>query len=250
MKTIVLATLMLFFELAAQCQNNPKVWFDSQYSDALYQCKNYKTLIDRSLSDCGIPTEEALAIVFPEMLRYSLWRDFFETKALEIGYVEEGRTVADFSIGWCQMKPSFCEDVEMLISQDSVLSQRYTHIITYQNGRDKSQLAHRNNPQNNTPQIRQQRINRLKQFEWQLQYLNTFVAINRTRIDTTLTNIQQLTLFAAAYNKGIHCTLEELKAFETQKTFPYGPNRKNPFGYVELSQYFYQNDAIFIYNNH
>ena len=83
-----------------------------------------------------------------------------------------------------------------------------------------------------------------------MHYLNAFVAINRTRIDTTLTNTQQLSLFAAAYNKGIHCTLEELQAFETKKTFPYGPNRENPFGYVELAHYFYQNDAKLIYNIH
>ena len=58
---------------------------------------------------------ELAAILFPELIRYSVYKDFFETQALELLYIDYGKKTADFSIGRFQMKPSFAEAVEAYI---------------------------------------------------------------------------------------------------------------------------------------
>lgn len=60
---------------------------------------------------------EALAIVSPELIRWTAFKDFFETTALELLYVKKGKTYADFSIGHFQIKPSFVEQLEAYVSQ-------------------------------------------------------------------------------------------------------------------------------------
>lgn len=60
----------------------------------------------------GIRTELAVAVVFPELVRYSALMDFMETTAVKALYQQKGVKGADFSIGRFQMKPSFVEDLE------------------------------------------------------------------------------------------------------------------------------------------
>ena len=60
----------------------------------------------------GIRTELAVAVVFPELVRYSALMDFMETTAVKALYQQKGVKGADFSIGRFQMKPSFVADLE------------------------------------------------------------------------------------------------------------------------------------------
>ena len=53
-----------------------------------------------------------LAIVFPELIRYSKLQDVIESNDLKVLYVQFGDTYSNFSIGRFQMKPSFCEQLE------------------------------------------------------------------------------------------------------------------------------------------
>ena len=54
----------------------------------------------------------ALAVVFPEIVRYSDLEDLIQIRALKVLYVQYGRKYADFSVGHFQMKPSFIEQLE------------------------------------------------------------------------------------------------------------------------------------------
>ena len=51
----------------------------------------------------------AIAVVFPELIRYSALRDKIEITLLKSLYIYKGDDYADFSIGQFQMKPSFAE---------------------------------------------------------------------------------------------------------------------------------------------
>ena len=51
----------------------------------------------------------AIAVVFPEIVRYSAIRDKIEITLLKALYINLGEDYADFSIGQFQMKPSFAE---------------------------------------------------------------------------------------------------------------------------------------------
>lgn len=214
-------------------QVNPEQWFDTQYTQAIGFCQENSKLINSELSQCCVPQQMALAVAFPEMLRYSLWRDLFETAALEILYVNYGKQAADFSIGWMQMKPSFAELVEQKIAADSLLQIKYPA------------LNKLNSINNDESQIRQERVHRLKDFKWQLKYLSAFVDINCKKLQANSIQYPEfLNYLAAAYNRGFNQNLETLANFSKTKTFPYGPGGKNPFGYCELASYFYRTQNI------
>ena len=51
----------------------------------------------------------AIAIIFPEFVRYSALRDKMEISLLKTLYINLGEDYANFSIGQFQMKPSFAE---------------------------------------------------------------------------------------------------------------------------------------------
>ena len=215
----------------------PRGWFESQYTDALQEVINNKAVINSTLSKCNVSASEAIAVVFPEMLRYSLWKNFLETSALELLYVQKGSKSANFSIGWFQMKPSFAEKVECHILTDSILRSKYKQLINF------------NCTVSDTVLVRKKRVARLNLMQWQLWYLSAFIDIEYQIFNLSkLSYNERLLILAAAYNKGLDKTRNELMAFSSIKTFPYGPGRDNPFGYAELSIYFYKNDSKLVLN--
>jgi len=59
----------------------------------------------------NVPYPVAVAVVFPELIRYSALRDRMEITVLKSLYIYAGEDYADFSVGRFQMKPSFAEAV-------------------------------------------------------------------------------------------------------------------------------------------
>lgn len=85
--------------------------FGRDYSFALMTIEKNTWWTDTLLKDSPDP-DFALAIIFPELIRYSSISDYIEVKGLEVLYVQYGRDYADFSVGLFQMKPSFAERIE------------------------------------------------------------------------------------------------------------------------------------------
>ena len=65
---------------------------------AVQVLKKEQKTINRLATDYECHKYEVLSIVFPEIIRYSIFKDFFETKVLEQLYVLKGNRWADFSI--------------------------------------------------------------------------------------------------------------------------------------------------------
>lgn len=230
MNRLLLAIICCLITISGISQSDPRIWFDTQYVDAIEQCRFKRKIIFQSLHRSQIPVEEAMSVVFPEMLRYSLWRDIFETKALELLYVNQGASAADFSIGWFQMKPSFAEKIEREIALNDSLAKELDFLIYY-----KACI-------NDTLAIRRERIARLKLFQWQLFYLDAFLTLIKSKFDFENTDkIKRLSMMAAAYNRGWKIGIDT-SSFHA-KNFPYGRGGKNPFSYAEVAVYFYKNDA-------
>jgi len=108
----------------------------------------------------------AQAVVFPELIRYHLLRDLFETESLKLIYVEEGSQIIDFSIGLFQMKPSFVENIENYLQKYPCLTES-TNNFSKINDFKTSEIK----------KIRTQRIERLQQTDWQILYLSAFMSI-------------------------------------------------------------------------
>lgn len=167
------------------------------------------------------------AIIFPELIRYSSFRDFLETEALEWLYESGGSKSADFSIGHFQMKPSFVERLEEYVSSVESLSKEYGFITMYDGGSS----------------VRKQRIARMKELSWQLSYLSCFADVMQHRFGKIKSPSEEMTLkfLSSGYNTGFFKSPEKILSNITSIQFPYGYKYKegNSCSYALLSWDYY-----------
>lgn len=178
-------------------------------------------------SSSNVKPQEALSIVFPEMIRWNNFQDLMETKSLELAYVKLGRKGADFSIGHFQMKPSFVEQLEDYISRHQNLK-KLNYVLIVEKKQNKA---------------RKIRLYRLKNFTWQVRYAHVYwlVANDRFKYMKFKTPEERIHFFASAYNYGFRREDKKIKEWQKLACFPYGSKYKGEqVKYADLSLEFYQ----------
>lgn len=168
------------------------------------------------------------AVVFPEIMRYSVLNDVLETSALEYLYVHYGSEAADFSIGYFQMKPSFIETIERDIACDRNLSPKYDYLLFKKGMRETEK--------------RKIRLQRLKKIDWQIVYLSAFIAICDSRFEAQkfMCAEDKIIFYSTAYNSGFHQSAEKIIAKSALKTFPYGIKYTGEqYAYSDIALYFH-----------
>lgn len=169
----------------------------------------------------------AMAVVFPEQIRYKLLLDFFETQALLQIYVEEGTEAADFSIGSFQMKPSFAEALETYCTDKSGFSNSAVTKFKAEG----------------ITAVRRERVKRLQDLDWQLIYLSTFVKVVYHRFPhlKNCSDTDCVGFLAAAYNTGFSKTRKQIEDAAKLSIFPYGKMLGNEqHNYTDIAEYFYK----------
>ncbi len=207
--------------------------YNRDISEAIQVLKKEQKIIDRIASKYDCKKAEVLSIVFPEVIRYSRFKDFFETKVLEQLYVLKGNSWADFSIGIFQMKPSFVEDLEYHILYMPDLKANFQEIIDYDVVGEESK--------------RFVRIERLKSVEWQLKYAFCYYFIMQKCYEgyRFKNDKARLRFFATAYNFGFTKSFAEIEAWMNKKAFPYGEKfAAEQFAFSDLSTAFYKEHYI------
>jgi hypothetical protein len=184
-----------------------------------------------------LPPEEtriALAVVFPEIIRYSYLEDKIQVRALKVLYVQYGRKYANFSVGHFQMKPSFIEQLEAdwnrLASAGERTAARIPAFVT----------ADESGP-------RKERVLRLDSMRWQVDYLRIFMALMRKRYgDVVFTSVEdRLRFYATAYNAGYAAGEEKLrqrmkeKHFHLELFFP-----KRTYNYGDVAVFFFRHQGF------
>ncbi|MCQ2141360.1 MAG: hypothetical protein MJY83_03325 [Bacteroidales bacterium] len=168
-----------------------------------------------------MPCDIAEAVIFPELIRYSMFQDKMETGAVKSLYITRGAGSCDFSIGRFQMKPSFAEELEKRWMR-SGLARRYDLFFDTKDSEN----------------ARRVRITRLEKEEWQCIYLAIFLKMlyldygsydkrgERTQDGIDALPLQeQVRLAATAYNRGCRWVnpgygpLDELQANAHDKHF-------------------------------
>lgn len=180
----------------------------------------------------GLEAQELVAVIFPELLRYSAWKDLLETEALGMAYVEGGTDWADFSIGAFQMKPSFAEALESCLQKWVAGSTAFGHLLPQKNQTIQQQ--------------RQARLDRLSTLEGQIEYLCCFYSWMQQRVGFYLiapTPSQKIAILATAYNSGFWKSWSALLQASQQQYFPYGAN------YPQEGQHAYQAIAVAYYQH-
>jgi hypothetical protein len=174
----------------------------------------------------GLDARFALAIIFPELIRYSSILDYIEVKALEVLYVQYGRDYADFSIGYFQMKPSFAEHIEADILNYHLV-ELYPHLDRLQ--ADTSDNTSR----------RADRITMLQDENFQLLYLEAFICIMDHLILETnrhLPSNMKLEFYATAYNAGYFKDVREISEEMKKERFYTGlDDKKKKYNYSSIA---------------
>ncbi|MEM9916836.1 MAG: hypothetical protein AAF990_01995 [Bacteroidota bacterium] len=199
------------------------------FEEAVQLLEARKAVVQKVADEQQVDWKPALAIVAPELIRYHLLKDFFETKALEWGYVNGGSKIADFSIGHFQMKPSFIEQLEAALACDEKLGRRWQMLLIDAKQDEKIQ--------------RQQRIERLKDFHWQLRYAMAFceLADEMYQCRSFSSVAERLRFYAAAYNFGFDQSPHQIAAWQQKAAFPYGQKfQGEQCRYSDLATAFYQ----------
>jgi hypothetical protein len=199
---VMVIFIHLFFRFQGFSQQSDfKGVFGNHYQMAVDFIISNKWISD-TLKKNGIDPCTGLAIIFPELIRYSSIRDKIETAALKSLYIQYGKYYADFSIGHFQMKPSFAEELEKEYSgrQGSLSS-----------GIDTA----------NCEASRKERIKRLSSNEGQVRYLCMFMLLMNRNLQkfAGMEKDQEVRLLAAAYNFGFRADVKTLKAISQKRFF-------------------------------
>jgi len=226
--------ILLFIFLTGFTPTKLHYDFESEYRFEIINAEEHYRSIrsDINRQSLAYNTDSLMisAILSPELVRYSIYRDFFETKVLEFYYVRDGVQAADFSIGIFQMKPSFVEQLEAEVVKQKELKNKYDSLLQYEPEEIQA--------------IRQERLNRLKNKTWQIRYANCFFSLMEIKFKKIVfkTNEDKLKFYASAYNHGFNCSEKEIRKWITIKSYPNGyGNEKSHYCYADVAVYFYRN---------
>ena len=152
----------------------------------------------------GVDSRMAEAVVFPELIRYSMWKDEIERTAVNGLYVSKGREGANFSIGRFQMKPSFAEEVEQAWNRSS-LSKEYGFSFN---------LADNN-------EARRSRVLRISTMQGQCRYLAIFIRLLQQHHPqlSQLSLKDQVCLLSTAYNRSFTASWNSLRKMQHERHF-------------------------------
>jgi hypothetical protein len=176
----------------------------------------------------GIEYPYAVAVIFPELVRYSALRDKIEISLLKTLYVNLGEEYADFSIGPFQMKPSFAEEVNERIQ--SAGDRKLMNRIKGGRAFDDPRL------------YRKSIVSDLEDPEKQFIYLLAFIKISEAAFPGYRDmGAGKLKFFAAAYNCGPGKSSEYIESMSNRKFFSTKLIKSETYSYSDISVYWYKN---------
>ncbi len=168
----------------------------------------------------------AIAIVFPELVRYSALRDKMEITLLKTLYVNLGEDYADFSIGQFQMKPSFAE---LIREKGKTVLGRKSEII-FQNRSEFDDIK----------DFRKSIVTDLEDPKTQFNYLIIFLKICEKNYKTNRKDeVARLKFLATAYNYGIDKSGSQIENMIDKKFFNTKLFRTENYSYADVSLFWY-----------
>jgi hypothetical protein len=169
----------------------------------------------------------AIAVIFPELVRYSALRDKMETSMLKILYINLGEEYANFSIGRFQMKPSFAEAIrEKATGELNRLSE--TGLF-------------RKDEYDDIRQYRKSIVNDLEDTGIQLNYLIAFMKVceheyNQIKMDES----QRVKFLSTVYNYGVGRSEVEIEEMAGKKFYNTKLFKTNNYSYADVSLFWYK----------
>ena len=212
--------------LHSQTLDYPEIFGDDWKKAVLFEREN-RSWMEPILSRNHISYPLAVAVIFPELVRYSALRDKMEITLLKALYINLGNDYANFSIGQFQMKPSFAELVRE--QANSVLNRRSG--ISFK----------RSSEYDNINDYRKSIVKDLEDTKTEFSYLVAFMKICEKNFRTNhMDEISGLKFLATAYNFGINKNSEEIEKMTDKKFFNTKLFKTENYSYADVSIFWYK----------
>ncbi len=203
-KHMSLLWLLLLMGSATAFSMNYRKVFGNEWTTAEQYVSEHHDKWKETFDLFEVDAHLAEAIVFPELIRYSMWQDQIEKAAVNGLYVIGGKKQANFSIGRFQMKPSFAEEVEREWNQSSLAEQ---YGFSFNLG--------------DNAEARRSRIRRLSTEDGQCRYLAIFIRLQQIRHPQLLqlSQREQLAYLATLYNQAFDAPWDTILKMRHEKHF-------------------------------
>ncbi|HUX96210.1 MAG TPA: hypothetical protein VMV47_10805 [Bacteroidales bacterium] len=228
----LLVSLVLYFIISlpsvSQSINYSNI-FGTDWDKALAFERDNRNWMQPVLEHNKIPYDYAIAVIFPELVRYSALRDKMEITLLKALYINLGEQYANFSIGQYQIKPSFAETIHS--EGPSVLGRR-SGIRFKQPGEFESISYYRKSI-----------VVDLEKPETEFNYVVAFYKIceKKYRINS-MDEIHKLKFLATAYNFGIDKSAEQIELMIDTKYFNTKLFKTENYSYADVALFWYLNN--------
>ena len=228
-KSVSIIILLLLFCQNVQVSGQEKDYqeiFGQDWINAEKFLSENNSWIKPLLDKYDVSYAEAVAVIFPELVRYSSVMDRIEITLLKTLYVNLGKEYANFSIGSFQMKPSFAEAIGQVAGRK--LGHRYSSLV-----RDSVDF-------NNIHIYRKAIVSDLEDTRKQLDYLIVFLKICSRNFNLkSMTPEERIRFLATAYNYGFNKKQSEIVLMEDRKYFGTGIIKKTLYQYSDVSLFWY-----------
>jgi hypothetical protein len=224
---LILQTLTFQTEsISSQSLNYHEIFGDDWKKANLFVNGN-RSWMEPILEKNHISYPLAIAVIFPELIRYSALRDKMEITLLKALYINLGDNYANFSIGQFQMKPSFAELVRE--QANSVLNRRSGISFNRRSGYD------------DIVDYRKSIVKDLEDPKTEFNYLIAFIKICGKNFRTnSMDEISELKFLATAYNYGISKSSEEIEKMIDKKFFNTKLFKTENYSYADVSLFWYK----------
>jgi hypothetical protein len=219
---VAIALLFLLRTASAQPLKYSEI-FGSDWLKAMTFVEENNSWIKPALAEYGIPYHEAIAVVFPELVRYSALRDKMEITLLKTLYRNLGEDYADFSIGVFQVKPSFAEHIRVEASR-----------------RNEGSLFERKRSYANDLAFRTAIVKELEDPQSEFNYVIAFFKICEKKFKAEWTDeASKIKFLATAYNTGFWKSAEDIEKMSDKKFFNTKLFKTENYSYSEVSLFWY-----------
>jgi hypothetical protein len=227
-RTSLVLSIIFWFEVSSFSQEaDYKSIFGKDWEKAeTFVVENENWMIQLS-EEYNISYPVAVAIVFPELIRYSSLRDKMEITLLKSLYIYHGEDYANFSIGQFQMKPSFAESVHKK--------------VPLLKGKLKNQFKEKTR-ENDIIKYRAAIVKDLEKPESQFLYLIAFLKICEAVYDLKdMDENQMIKFLATAYNYSFQKSFDEVEKMTDKKFFYTKLVKAESYSYSDISAFWYKN---------
>jgi len=201
--------------------------FENDWEKALSFVEENDLWLKPALEQHNISYTTAIAVVFPELVRYSALRDKMEITLLKTLYRNLGEDYADFSVGVFQIKPSFAEKIR---------EEAYAVI-----GNKSKTFFKKPSSYKEKRSYRASIIFDLEDPQKEFNYIIAFFKICESRFKTDFPDEEtKIRFLATAYNTGFWKDTEEIEKMSELKFFNTKLFKTENYSYSDVSLFWYK----------